>query len=81
MIEKICDVLEEIPMLAVAGLCLLASFILERGNVGLPLDPAWLTVLICGFPIVCEAVEALFEKKGISKITSALLISTAMIAA
>ena len=81
MIEKICYVLEEIPMLAVAGLCLLASFILERGNVGLPLDPAWLTVLICGFPIVCEAVEALFEKKGISKITSALLISTAMIAA
>lgn len=81
MIEKICDFLEGIPMLVVSGICLLASFLLERFDVGFPVDPAWVTVLICGFPIVCEAMEALFEKKGISKITSALLIGTAMIAA
>lgn len=50
------------------------------GN-ALPFDPAWVTVIICGIPLLYLAVWRVIYNKGISKISSALLISIAMIAA
>lgn len=79
--EELCEFLECVPMTIVSGLFLITSFIFERVGLDLPVDPAWVSVLVSGTPIVHEAIEQLIENKGISKITSALLISIAMIAA
>ena len=47
----------------------------------LPFDPAWVTVVICGIPLLYLSVWRIIYNRGISKISSALLISMAMFAA
>lgn len=46
-----------------------------------PIDPAWVTVVISGLPLLYLAVWRIIHNPGISKISSALLISIAMFAA
>lgn len=86
MIKRMNDFLAGLPMTVVGGVFLIMSFVFPRtgivlpGNV-LPFDPAWVTVIICGIPLLYLAVWRVIYNKGISKISSALLISIAMIAA
>ena len=47
----------------------------------LPFDPAWVTVLISGIPLLYLAIWRIIYNPGINKISSALLISIAMFAA
>lgn len=81
MIKKINDFLAGWLMTIIGGVFLLASFILPR--VGLPWGEnlAWVCVIICGLPLMYLAVWRIIHNKGISKISSALLITMAMIAA
>lgn len=81
MFRKINDFLAGWPMTIVGGLFLLASFILPR--VGYPEGEklAWVCVIICGFPLLYLSVWRIIHNRGITKISSALLISIAMIAA
>ncbi len=81
MIKKINDILAGWPMTLIGGIFLIASFILPR--VGYPAGEnlAWVCVLICGIPLLYLAIWRIIYNKGISKISSALLISMAMIAA
>lgn len=81
MIKKINDLLAGWTMTILGGLFLLASFILPR--IGYPEGEklAWVCVLICGLPLVYLSVWRIIYNKGISKISSALLITMAMIAA
>ena len=81
MIKRINDFLAGLPMTIVGGIFLLMSFVLPRLGLTLPADPAWITVVICGLPLLYLAIRRIFRNKGISKISSALLISIAMIAA
>ena len=81
MLEKICEKLESPKMTALSGVMILLSFTLSTMEIAPPLDPAWLSVLISGLPILHEALERLNERSGIAKISSTLLISTALIAA
>lgn len=91
MIKRMNDFLAGLPMTIVGGAFLVMSFVFPRtdivlpGNVllgnALPFDPAWVTVIICGIPLLYLAVWRVIYNKGISKISSALLISIAMIAA
>lgn len=81
MIKKLNDVLAGVPATLVGGVFLLASFILPRMGVALPVDPAWVTVVISGLPLVYLAVWRTIYNKGIAKISSAHLICVAMIAA
>jgi len=46
-----------------------------------PFESSWVTVIICGFPLVYLSIRRIVYNKGISKISSALLISMAMFAA
>ena len=46
-----------------------------------PFDPSWVTVVICGIPLLYLSVWRIIYNRGISKISSALLISMAMFAA
>lgn len=61
----------------VGGVFLAASLVLMLAGVHLPVDPAWATVVICGYPLVYLALtRVIFQRK----ISSALLISIAMVA-
>lgn len=90
MLKKINDVLAGVPATVVAGIFLLLDLIPhimeEFGATAvhlhfLPFDPAWVTVIISGIPMVYLALWRVIHNPGISKISSALLISIAMIAA
>ena len=54
---------------------------MPRIGVNLPGDPAWITVIISGIPLLYLAIWRIIYNPGISKISSALLISIAMFAA
>ena len=81
MIKKAAGFLMGIPMTIVGGIFLVASLVLMLMDISVSFDPAWVTVLICGLPLLYLAISRIIFNKGISKISSALLISIAMIAA
>ncbi len=81
MIKKIKSILTSVPLTAVSGVFLILSLILPKCDINSPVDPAWITVLISGLPLLYLAITRLINNKGISKISSALLITIAMIAA
>ena len=86
MIKRMNDFLAGLPMTIVGGVFLVMSFVFPRTGIvlpgnGLPFDSAWVTVMICGIPLLYLAVWRIIYNKGVSKISSALLISIAMIAA
>lgn len=85
MIKKLSDVLAGLPMTIVAGVFLLFDLVphlLGTGSVRFfPFDPAWVTIVISGIPLLYLALWRVLHNPGISKISSALLISIAMFAA
>ena len=81
MVKKINDFLSGLPMTLLGAVFLAASFVLPRAGVTLPIDPAWVTVVISGIPLLYLAVWRIIHNPGISKISSALLIVIAMFAA
>ncbi len=90
MIKKINDFLAGLPMTIVGGVFLLLDLVPhlmeEFGGTAahisfLPFDPAWVTVVICGIPLLYLAIWRVIHNPGISKISSALLICIAMFAA
>lgn len=81
MVKRINDFLAGLPMTIVGGVFLVISFVFPRAGIALPVDPAWITVIICGLPLLYLAVWRVLHNKGISKISSALLICIAMAAA
>ena len=77
MLRKFSDFLAGLKMTIVSGAFLLASLVLMLTGHRLAVDPAWVTVLISGIPLVYLAFTRIFFQKWIS---SALLISMAMVA-
>ena len=81
MIKRVSDFLAGLPMTIIGGVLLVFSFVLPRVGVNLPVDPAWGTVVISGIPLLYLAIWRIIHNPGISKISSALLITIAMFAA
>ena len=90
MLKKANDFLAGLPMTIVAGAFLLLDLVPhlveEFGSTPMhlnffPFDPAWVTVIISGIPLLYLAVWRIIHNPGISKISSALLITIAMFAA
>ena len=90
MVHRIHDILSGLYMTILAGLFLLLDgiphlieeFCGQRPFQNIfPFEPSWITVIICGFPLVYLSIRRIVYNKGISKISSALLISMAMFAA
>lgn len=88
--KKLNDVLSGIPATIIAGVFLLIDLvphIVESfGGTSfdlsfLPFNPTWITVIISGIPMLYLAIWRIIHNPGVSKISSALLISIAMIAA
>ena len=81
MLRKIKELFPGILPPLLGGVALLTSFLLARAGIGPPADPAWLTLLLCGLPILVSALKRLIMKRGLARISSPLLISIAMAAA
>ncbi|MCC2253631.1 cation-translocating P-type ATPase [Ruminococcus sp. CLA-AA-H200] len=90
MLKKLECFLAGLPMTIVAGVFLLLDLVphLMEEFSGtpvqlsfLPFDPAWVTVVISGIPLLYLAIWRIIHNTGISKISSALLICIAMFAA
>ena len=81
MLKKISDFLGGTLMTAVGGVFLVISLVLMLTDTYFPVDPAWVSVIICGIPLAYLAFWRVIFLKGISKINSALLITIAMVAA
>lgn len=81
MVQEFIEKLESIPATIISGVFLVTSFVLPLVNINLFFDLAWVTIFISGLPLIYAAIKKLVKNKGISKISSALLISIAMIAA
>ncbi len=77
MLLNISDYFSGLKMTIVSGISLLVSLLLLLSGKKLAFDPAWITILISGYPLLYLAITRLIYKKWIS---SALLISIAMIA-
>ena len=90
MVKKINDILAGLPATIIAGVFLVLDLVphLIGEFTGSPveqsfflIDPAWVTVVISGIPLLYLAVWRIIHNPGISKISSALLIVIAMFAA
>lgn len=81
MLKKISDFLGGMLMTAVGGVFLVISLVLMLTDTSFPVDPAWVSVIICGIPLAYLAFWRVIFLKGISKINSCLLITIAMVAA
>lgn len=81
MFSKINAFLSGVPMTIVGGVFLIISLVLSMTGKTVPIDPAWVAVFICGIPLLYLAIWRVIYRPGISKISSALLISIAMFAA
>ena len=90
MLKRINDFLAGVPATIVAGVFLLLDLVphlveefggTAAGLEFLPFDPAWLTIIISGIPMLYLSIWRVIYNPGISKISSALLISIAMVAA
>ena len=81
MLKKISDFLGGTLMTAVGGVFLMISLVLMLTDTSFPVDPAWVSVIICGIPLAYLAFWRVIFLKGISKINSCLLITIAMVAA
>ncbi len=90
MLKKLNDFLSGLPMTMVSGVFLLFDLVPHlMGEFGgtkvhvafFPFDPAWITIVICGLPLLYLAIWRIIHNRGISKISSALLICIAMFAA
>ena len=88
--KKLNDLLAGLPMTIVSGVFLLLDLVphlREEFSGGathgweLPFEPAWVTILISGIPLLYLAVWRIIHNPGIRKISSALLICIAMFAA
>lgn len=77
MLLNMSDYFSGLKMTVISGISLLVSLVLLLSGNKLPIDPAWITIVISGYPLLYLAITRLVYKKWIS---SALLISIAMIA-
>ena len=75
--KKLNDFLAGLPMTIIAGVFLAISLIFMLTGNDFPIDPAWITIIISGIPMLYLALTRLFYQRWVS---SALLISIAMIA-
>jgi heavy metal translocating P-type ATPase len=82
ILTRIYDTLSGLTAAIAGGAALAASLIVVvilKKEV--PVDPAWAAVVLCGYPLLYLAIWRIIFNKGMYKISSALLISAAMISA
>ena len=61
--EKLIHFLESMKMTIVGGVALLVSLWLWLCDVSVAFDPAWVTIVICGLPLLWLAVTRLIYQR------------------
>ena len=77
MLKKLCNLFAGVKMTIVSGIFLCISFMMMITDTKMVFDPAWICVIISGYPLLYLAITRLVYQKWIS---SCLLISIAMVA-
>jgi len=77
MLGTISNLFAGLKMTILSGMFLAFSLVLLLTKTQFPIDPAWVTVVLSGYPLLYLAVTRLIYEKWVS---SALLISIAMLA-
>ena len=79
---KILKFFSSVKATAIGGICLVISLALSILKIDVPvfLEPSWVAVVFSGVPLILLAIKRMINNKGISKISSALLISIGMVA-
>ena len=54
MIKRTCDFLGGVPMTLIGGVFVIISFVLSRLGIQFVIDPAWVTIIICGISFYLE---------------------------
>ncbi|MDO5718888.1 MAG: cation-translocating P-type ATPase [Tissierellia bacterium] len=75
--KKISELFSGLKATIISGIFLILSLIILLIGTKTKIDPAWITIIISGFPLLYSAITRLIYQKWIS---SALLISIAMLA-
>ncbi len=81
MLEKVVRFLEGGPATIVSTAFLIVHFIMPATGIKLPVDLAWVCLIVSGIPLLYKAVERILNGKGIGRISSDLLVTIAMTAA
>ena len=81
ILTRIFELFSSLKMTIVGGVSLAVSLLFWFTNTNILVNPAWFAVIICGFPLLYLAIWRIIFNKGVLKISSALLITIAMIAA
>ena len=63
MLKRISDFFAGVKMTAVSGVCLAASLVMLLADVNPILDPAWITVVLSGYPLLYLALTRLVCRK------------------
>ena len=61
MLKRLCDLFAGLKCTIVSGVFLLMSLVLMLTGRKLPLDPAWITVILSGYPLLYLAVTPLLN--------------------
>ena len=80
MMKRIFEIFSGLKATIIGGIFLLVSLVLMLTKIPFLVDPSWVTIIICGYPLLYLAISRIIVNEGMSKISSALLISIAMIA-
>jgi len=80
IVKNIIESLSGLKMTLFGGAFLASSLVLMLLGVKAPVDPAWVAVIVSGCPLLYAAIRCVLVNRGMGKISSALLISIAMIA-
>lgn len=70
-------IVKEIVLLIISAVSVVLSFIFSQIGPALPFDVAWIAIVLCGLPIICEAILGLLIRFDVK---ADVLVSIAIVA-
>lgn len=70
-------IVKEIVLLIISAVSVVLSFIFSQTGPALPFDVAWIAIVLCGLPIICEAILGLLIRFDVK---ADVLVSIAIVA-
>ena len=79
LFSRIYELFSSLSMTVVGGASLAASLLFMLINIDVAVEPAWIAMVICGYPLLYNAIWIIIYENGVLKISSSLLVSIAMV--
>ncbi len=81
MLDEIIEKSESTLAMIISGLFLIPDVVFHITGYEPVIHLAWVSVIISGMPLIYSAIKKLIKNRGLKRISSALLISVAMVSA